>query len=115
MLRTALKADAIGWTDRNVWNARERVCRWSIEPWLLRGGIGCSGETRYEAAIGGRGTRITFEGRFELSPGALSGIAGALAGPITPFVESIVSNLIPRNLRKVIEAAARTPQPSSTP
>ena len=82
---------------------------------VLRGGIGCSGETRYESAIGGRGTRVTFEGNFELKPGALSGLAGALTTPLTPFVESIVTTLIPKNLRKVIEAAARTPQPSSTP
>jgi nitrogen fixation protein len=115
MLRGALQSDAIGWTDRNVWNERDRICRWTIEPWVLRGGIGCSGETRYESAIGGRGTRVTFEGNFELKPGALSGLAGALTTPLTPFVESIVTTLIPKNLRKVIEAAARTPQPSSTP
>jgi len=113
MLRGALKADAIGWTDRNVWDAEARVCRWTIEPWVLRGGIHCSGETRYEPAIGGRGTRVTFEGTFELAQGALSGFAGALVGPLTPFLESIVTILIPKNLRKVIEAAAKLPPAAS--
>ena len=57
--------------------------------------------------------RAFCEGTFDLAQGALSGFAGALVSPLTPFIESIVTILIPKNLRKVIEAAAR--QPSSTP
>jgi hypothetical protein len=57
--------------------------------------------------MGGRGTRVTFAGTFDLGPGALAGSAGALQKPAAAFIESIATTIIPRNVRKVIEAAAR--------
>lgn len=107
MLRSRLQADAIGWTDRNEWTDSNRTCQWSIEPWVLRDFVRCSGITRYEPAIGGRGTRVTFEGNFQLGQGALSGLAGALAAPLSPLIEAIVTTVIPKNFRKVVEAAAK--------
>jgi hypothetical protein len=107
ILRSRLQADAIGWTDSNEWIDSNRMCTWSIAPWVLRDYIHCSGVTRYGPAIGGRGTRVTFEGDFQLGHGGLSGLAGALSAPLSPLVESIVTTLIPKNLRKVVEAAAK--------
>lgn len=104
-LRRALRADAIGWIDRNVWRDGERRCDWEIEPYVLADRIRCEGCTLYEPALGGRGSRVTFEGRFELAAGALAELAGPLERPLAAFVESIVTILIPRNLRKVLEAA----------
>jgi hypothetical protein len=109
ILRASVQGDVIGWTDRNEWNESDRTCRWSIEPWIMPGAIQCSGITRYEPAIGGLGTRVTFEGDFQLDKGALSGIAATLAMPLLPLIESIVTTLIPKNLRKVVEAAAKRP------
>ncbi len=82
------------------------TCDWSIEPTVLTGHITCEGATRYEPALGGRGTRVAFEGTFDLAPGALGGLAKPLERPLTSFVESVVSTLIPSNLRKIVEGAA---------
>lgn len=106
LLAKALGTSQVGWIDRNEWDTAGRVCRWRIEPFVLPEHIECGGITAYEPAMGGRGTRVTFSGDFNLAPGALGGLAAALERPISAFVESIVTTLIPRNSRKVIEAAA---------
>ena len=43
----------------------------------------------------------------EAFPDALATSAGALQKPAAAFIESIATTIIPRNVRKVIEAAAR--------
>jgi hypothetical protein len=111
LLQSRLGAAAVSWIDRNEWEDGTHLCRWSIEPSLLSEHIRCAGTTRYEPAMGGRGTRVTFAGDFELGAGALAGLAGPLERPLAAFVESIVTILIPKNLRKVMEAAARFAAP----
>jgi len=105
-LQGALGAGAISWLDRNEWIESTRSCHWNIEPSILRTFITCHGTTLYEPAMAGRGTRVTIEGAFDLTPGALRGLAGPLEKPVSTFVESIVSTMIPKNFRKVLEAAA---------
>jgi len=107
MLRDRLGASEVSWVDRNEWDGASRVCTWTIEPSLLRDSIHCAGTTTYQRAMGGRGTRVTFAGEFEFAPGALRSIAGPLERPLAAFIESIVKTLIPRNLRRVMEAAAK--------
>lgn len=106
MLARAVGTSSIGWTDTAVWDPATMTCTWSIEPTVLTDHITCRGTTRYEPALGGRGTRVAFEGTFDLAPGALGGLAKPLERPMTSFVESIVSTLIPSNLRKIVEGAA---------
>lgn len=101
-----VQSNDIGWIDHNEWDGTTHVCRWSIEPNVFPEHITCSGATSYTEAMGGRGSRVTFEGTFELAPGALSGFASALERPISAFVETMVTTLIPKNARNVIEAAA---------
>lgn len=107
LLQHRLGAERVCWIDRNDWNEASHVCTWSIEPSLLSEHIRCSGQTCYAAAMGGRGSRITFEGTLELAPGALAALVGTLQQPAGAFVESLVTVLIPRNLRKVMDAAER--------
>ena len=107
LLQERLGATEVSWIDRNEWDETSLVCRWSIEPSVLTDSIRCAGATSYQPAMGGRGTRVTFAGEFEFAPGALGGIAGPLERPLAAFIESIVKTLIPRNLRRVMEAGAQ--------
>jgi hypothetical protein len=104
-IRTMLKIDDISWIDRNSWDPATDTCSWSVEPKFLSGHIVCSGNTAFAEAMGGRGTRVTFAGGLELGPGVL-GALGSMESAAAGFVESIVTLIIPRNLRAVVEAAA---------
>lgn len=106
LLARGLPSSEIGWIDRNEWDRSSWVCRWSVEPSILPEQISCRGTTTYQPAMGGAGARVTFEGTFDIAKGALGGLADALERPVAAFVESIVTNIIPKNSRKVIEAAA---------
>jgi len=105
-LRGVVGADAISWLDRAEWVVASRTCRWSIAPSVLPDHIQCKGSTRYEAAMAGRGTRVTFEGTFALRSGFLAGMPVAFEPTIQGLVESIFSTMIPRNLAKAVNAAA---------
>ena len=105
-LRDRLGASELSWLDRNLWDDADHHCTWGIEPSVLTQHIRCEGSTRYEPAMGGRGTRVTFAGTFDLAPDALAAFAGSLRKPVSAFVESIATTVIPRNVRKVMEAAS---------
>jgi len=105
MLLDLLGTAELGWIDRSVWEPRNRTCAWTVEPFVLQESVSCRGATRFEQAIGGRGTRVTFEGVIELELGALN-LSRILEGPVTRFLESILTTVVPRNLRSILEAAA---------
>jgi len=105
MLRGALGAEGIDWLDRALWRESQRVCEWTIEPSVLKGHIECGGKTRYESAMAGRGTRVTFEGYFNLRPGFVGMLPASLEPAIAGFVESVVTTMIPRNLIRAVAAA----------
>ena len=104
-IRSMLKIEAVSWIDRNCWDDTTGTCSWSIEPSFLAGSIACSGVTSFTEAMAGRGTRVTFAGEIDLKPGLL-GALGSMESMVTGFVEAIVTTIIPRNLRAVVEAAA---------
>lgn len=106
LLAKPLNVSTVGWVDTAEWDTATMVCTWSIQPFVFPDHIDCRGTTTYEAAMGGRGTRVTFQGSFDLAPGALGGLAKPLERPVGAFVESIISTMIPKNTRKIIEAAA---------
>ena len=106
MIRPILKTSELSWIDRNTWNARTHTCSWTIEPGFLTEHIACSGNTCFAPAMGGQGARVTFEGELDLKPGLLSGPLGGVDKLLSGFLESIVTTVIPRNLRNVVEAAA---------
>lgn len=103
-IRTLLKLDELAWIDRNTWDEASSLCTWSIEPCFLTEHIACAGTTSFAPAIGGQGSRVTFEGTLELKPGFLP--LGGIEKLVTGFVESVATTIIPRNLRAVVEAAA---------
>jgi len=104
-IRAMLNIGELGWIDRNTWNAATATCSWTIEPSFLGDYVTCSGETTFTSAMAGQGTRVLFAGELDVKPGLL-GALGNLAPMISGFVESIVTTIIPRNLRAVVEAAA---------
>ena len=75
LLAKPLKVSTVGWVDTAVWDSATMICTWSIKPHVFPDHIDCQGTTSYEAAMGGRGTRVTFQGGFDLAPGALGGLA----------------------------------------
>lgn len=103
----AVDTDEIAWTDHNVWSSSDMTCRWTIEPFIFTEHIRCAGVTTYEPAMGGRGCRVTLSGTFDLAPTALARVSGAVRRPATSLIESMVSTIIPRGTRRVVEAAAR--------
>ena len=113
VLRSILKTGELSWIDRNTWDARSYICSWTIEPSFLTDYIACSGQTSFASAMGGQGARVTFEGGLDLKPGLLGGSLGGLEKLLSGFVESIVTTIIPRNLRGVVEAAAAFELPHS--
>ena len=64
-----------------------------------------TGQTIFADAMAGRGTRVTFSGELDLRPGMLGSLSG-IESIVSGFIESIVTTIIPRNLRAVVEAAA---------
>jgi hypothetical protein len=102
-----IKPEELGWLDYARWNNPELVCTWRIEPFFHPEAIQCSGATAYAPAIGGRGTRVTFEGEVDIDIARLAGLSRAISRPVSSIVENVVTTLVPRNFRKVYEAAAR--------
>jgi hypothetical protein len=101
-----VRAEDLGWLDRAAYQS-SGVCRWQIEPFLFGEHIVCEGTTTYESAMAGRGSRVTFAGRFELDSAAVQRHVGLLHQPVARLVESVVTTLIPRNFRRMMDAAAR--------
>jgi hypothetical protein len=105
-IRSILKAGELGWIDRNTWDTKTLTCSWTVEPNILPGYIACSGQTIFTAAMAGQGARVTFEGGLDVRPGVLGGSLGGIEKLVSGFLESVVTTVIPRNLRAVVEAAA---------
>jgi hypothetical protein len=103
-IKKALGGSELGWMDHGRW--QDLVCNWTIEPFFLKGNINCEGRTTFEPAMGGQGARITLEGEFEIRQGALLGAASVIEKPLLSFVESVVTGVLPNNLRSVVEAAS---------
>jgi len=102
-----LKPDMLAWTDRAEYRRPTFECLWRIEPHFLPDRIKCSGVTRYEQAMGGRGTRVTFEGDLDLRLHNLPGVPAILEGPLSSAIEAFVASLVPKNFRKLIEATGQ--------
>lgn len=103
-LSALVTPEQMGWLDHADWSADLSVCRWRVEPNFMSAAIACSGETRFEPAMGGRGTRALFEGRLDVDPAALSGMPAAWRGPASSAMELLVGTMIPQNFRRTAEA-----------
>jgi hypothetical protein len=105
-LEGAITPEMLGWLDHAHWEPDLSACKWRIEPFFMPDAIRCEGLTRFEAAMGGRGVRATFEGRLDIDPSALSSVPLAWRAPASLGVEFLIGTLIPRNFRKTMDAVA---------
>ncbi len=106
VLDAVIKPDYLAWTDRASWNEARRECTWQIELHFDRQRTRCHGSTRFEPALGGKGSRVTFAGDFSMNAQGMRGVPALLESSIESAVESFVTSLIPRNFRKLVHAAA---------
>lgn len=109
--------DMLGWLDHAEWSPDLRLCTWRIEPYFMAQAIDCRGSTRFEPAMGGRGTRAVFEGSLDIDPSAMSSIPMAWRPSASLGVEMLIGTIIPQNFRKTVNAVAELleAQPTSTP
>lgn len=103
----AIGTSLITWTDTARWDNDTFVCRWVIEPELFKKFIVSEGSTTFVSAMGGRGTRITFEGDIQFRGKKLPGIPVAVEGAIADGVNGFVQNLIPKNFRTLAAAVSK--------
>ncbi len=98
-LASLIKPDMLAWTDHAEWRSPAWECHWQIEPHFFRDRIHCVGMTRYEEAMAGRGTRLTFQGDLEVTATPIPGS--------TALIESFTTRLIPRNFQKLAKAVSQ--------
>lgn len=99
--------DMLGWLDHADWSADLTSCRWRIEPFFMSEAIRCSGETRFEPAMGGRGTRAIFDGALDIDPAVMSSVPAVWRRPVSAAVELLIGTLIPKNFRKTADAVTK--------
>lgn len=90
----------LAWTDEALWQADGLGCEFTIRS-PAAPSLSCGGRVSYAPAMGGRGARVTVEGAFGLVLGDAA-FERLMAGA----VETVAGTLIPRNLRRTVEAAA---------
>jgi hypothetical protein len=103
-IRSILHASEVSWLDRAEWFQIRDRCEWQIEPQFFTDHIHCAGTTSFEPAIGGRGTRITFEGKLDIALSNIPGVPRFMQGTATKAIESLVTTLIPKNFQKLTAA-----------
>ena len=108
ILQGVIKPEMLAWTDRAEWRPTTWDCSWRIEPHFMAEAADCVGVTRYEEAMGGRGTRIVMEGTFTVLAKRLPGVTALIGGPTALGIESFVTALVPRNFQKLARANPRT-------
>ena len=107
LLKGDLDPDKLSWIDRAEWHAHMYECRWRIEPRYLPELVQCFGLAKYELAMGGRGTRVTFEGQIGIDPAKSTSLPAFVDASLLRGFEGLVSALIPNNLRKLTIAVEK--------
>ncbi len=96
------------WIDHASWDGQAHVCRWRIEPQVFSAYFSSSGETRFEPAMGGKGTRITFCGAAEIKVAKDSdGVPKILEDTIFKGAVSFIQGIIVSIFRKMADAVAK--------
>lgn len=98
-LASMITPEMLAWTDRAEWQPQSWECHWQIQPHFFTDRIHCIGVTRYEEAMAGRGTRLTFEGNLQVQASNLPGVSA--------LIESFATGLIPRNFQKLARAVSQ--------
>jgi hypothetical protein len=103
-LQSIIDPSNLSWLDHAQWFGSSDKCQWRIEPQFFTDHIRCAGSTHFEQALGGRGTRITFEGELEITLGNIAGLPTFMQATASRAMESLVTSLIPKNFRKITDA-----------
>jgi uncharacterized protein YndB with AHSA1/START domain len=90
--------DALSWVERASWHEDSRVSRWTVESRMLAGSLTGSGSTRLEAAMGGRGSRLSFEISATLGAGALGPLG---QGRFKGGIEDAAASLLAKTLQEL--------------
>lgn len=98
-----LKAEAIVWTDRAVWDETTFACDWTIEPHILPGIVECGGRNVY--TVTGNETHLDLSGSLVLNLDKLN-IPRLLAATVKPVIEKIVITALKPNLLSIGEGVA---------
>lgn len=98
-LASVITPDMLAWLDRAEWQPDTWECHWQIQPHFFADRIRCNGVTRYEEAMGGRGTRLTFHGHLDV-------VASNIPG-LSMMIESFAIGLIPKNFQKLTHAVSQ--------
>lgn len=104
LLSAVIKPEMLAWTDLAQWSPETWQCRWEIRPHFMTENVHCVGTTYYEQAMAGRGTRVVFDGRIDIAPGRMPGVATLIGGPTIRGVEAFVTSLVPKNFQKLAKA-----------
>lgn len=105
MLARYVDTTKFAWIDRALWHEASKTCRWRIEPQVFSSYFDSRGETRFEPAMGDRGTRITFSGEAEIKIGKVGdGVRKVLEDTLFKGAMSFVQGIISRNFRKMADA-----------
>jgi hypothetical protein len=97
--------DHLGWIDDALWCNCDWRCSWTITPNILKGDIRCAGNTEYQKAMNGKGTKVTFQGTLELDGARIANSFGLPGRMGISIVETVITTMIPRNFRKTIQGA----------
>lgn len=92
-----VKPEMLQWTDTAVWKDELWECHWEISPHYLSEYIDCKGITKFEPAMGGLGTRVTFSGTLGIAQNKV------VTGMLLQGVENIVGKVIPNNFNKMMK------------
>lgn len=103
-IQSIIDPSNLSWLDRAEWFEASNRCQWRIEPQFFTDHIRCAGNTHFEPALGGRGTRITFEGELEITVSNIAGLPTFMQVAVSNAMESLVTSLVPKNFRKITDA-----------
>jgi len=104
LFKSVVAPEMLSWTDRAEWRPDTWECRWQIQPHFVTGGAQCTGVTRYEVAMAGRGTRLVYEGDLDLSTARVAGVPALVTSVSVTAIEEFIAGLIPRNFQKLAQA-----------
>lgn len=107
MVMKYIKPDMLEWTDSATWKETEKIIDWEIHSHHYYDELYCKGATAFERAMGGKGCKITFSGELEWKGKVFSMSLGMLDSTLAKVAESVLSQMIPSNLRKITEALGK--------
>lgn len=94
LIASHVDSEVFEWTDRAEWRESRFEAHWVIEPHFLKNQAECAGITAFSKALGGKGTRLTFE----------VDLAGL---QMTGGAKTIMAHIIQENYRQLVGAAGR--------